>query len=123
LAIALRSQLSFRGETVAEAVERAEQRPCLEERVLAQLCRLERELEVDRVGAVGDLGHRVPSRSGWFTAVVVVKTGRWRPGVRRAEVLGLPLLQVGEITGSSPARGGGWLLLRSWCQARNCSTN
>jgi len=28
-----------------------------------------------------------------ITAVVVVKTGRWRPGARRAEVLGLPLLQ------------------------------
>jgi len=28
-----------------------------------------------------------------ITAVVVVKTGRWRPGARRAEGLGLPLLR------------------------------
>src|SRR5213592_4132030 len=55
--LSLLCKLAFRGETVTEAVERAEQRVDLEERVLAQLFRLERELEVDRVGAVGDLQH------------------------------------------------------------------
>src|SRR5438128_2379680 len=51
----LRCVLCFRDETVAEAVQRPEERVDLEERVVAQLCRLERELEVDRVRAVGDL--------------------------------------------------------------------
>src|SRR6266536_662006 len=53
----VRSELGLRGETVAEAVERAEQRVDLEQRVLAQLRRRKRELEVDRVRAVGDLQH------------------------------------------------------------------
>src|SRR6266480_3038372 len=55
----VRCALGLRGETVTEAVERAEQRVDLEERVLAQLFRLERELKVDRVGAVGDLQHEL----------------------------------------------------------------
>src|SRR6266508_5312741 len=57
--LSLLCKLAFRGETVTEAVERAEQRVDLEERVLAQLRRLERELKVDRVGAVGDLQHEL----------------------------------------------------------------
>src|SRR3954451_16547612 len=43
------------GETVAEALKRAEQGVDLEQRVLAELCGRERELERDRVHAVGDL--------------------------------------------------------------------
>src|SRR5438093_8976885 len=53
--LSLLCELGLRGKTVAEAVERTKQRVDLEQRVLAQLRRLERELEVDRVRAVGDL--------------------------------------------------------------------
>jgi hypothetical protein len=49
------SQLRLDRETVAEALQRCEQRVDLVERVGAQLRRLERELEVDRVDAVGNL--------------------------------------------------------------------
>src|SRR5262245_26117978 len=54
---ALLRQLGLRGETVAEAAERRDQGVDLEERVLLELGRAERELEVDRVDAVGDLQH------------------------------------------------------------------
>src|SRR4051794_18431576 len=47
-------ELRLCGERVAEALERAEQGVDLEEGVLAQLRRRERELERDRVDAVGD---------------------------------------------------------------------
>src|SRR6266545_5665738 len=57
--LSLLCKLGLGGETVAEAVERAEQRVDLEQRVLAQLRRLERELEADRVRAVGDLQHEL----------------------------------------------------------------
>jgi hypothetical protein len=49
--LSLLCELSFRGQTVPEAVKRSEERVDLEQGVLAQLRRLERELEVDRVGA------------------------------------------------------------------------
>src|SRR3954453_9144460 len=55
--LSVRCELGLDGEAVSEAIERAEQRVDLEDRVLAQLFRLERELKVDRVGAVGDLQH------------------------------------------------------------------
>src|SRR6266487_3756804 len=57
--LSLLGELGLRGETVAEAVERAEQRVDLEQRVRAQACGLERELEVDRARAVGDLQHEL----------------------------------------------------------------
>src|ERR671922_174638 len=52
-------ELGLGAETIAEAMERTEQCVDLEQRVLAQLCRLEGELEVDRVRAVGDLEHEL----------------------------------------------------------------
>src|SRR3954468_23507337 len=48
-------ELRLDGERVAEALERGEQGVDLEQGVLAKLPRRERELEVDRVHAVGDL--------------------------------------------------------------------
>ena len=43
-------------------------------------------------GSTGNRRCSGPQPDGCGTAVVVVKTGRWRPGALRAEVLGLPLL-------------------------------
>jgi hypothetical protein len=63
-------ELDLRGETGAEAAERAEERVDLEQRVLAQLGRVDRELEVDRVRAVGDLEHEPRS------AVAAAPAGR-----------------------------------------------
>ena len=60
VAALLLCKLGLRGKTVAEALQRAEQRVDLEQRVLAQLGRLERELEANRVRAVGDLQHEPP---------------------------------------------------------------
>jgi hypothetical protein len=59
-------ELGLRGESVAKACDRSEQRVRLEECVLALLGRLDRELEVDLVRAVGD--PEAQPRSGWRAA-------------------------------------------------------
>src|SRR5438045_4089726 len=55
--LSLLCELGLGGETVTEITERVKQRVDLEQRVLPQLRRLERELEIDRVHAVRDLQH------------------------------------------------------------------
>src|SRR5262245_49101327 len=53
--LALLRELRLVGERVTEALQRSQQGVDLEQRVLAQLRRDQRELEVDRVHAVRDL--------------------------------------------------------------------